>query len=136
MFEVTLIPILLAAIANVILGMTWFNPKVFGDAWAKAAGLDPMKMEEGKKKMPAMAFVGFLAAMVIAWVMAHFGIAWGVYDWIGAIELGIWTWVGFTAPVLLGSVLWEMKPLKYYFLTAGYWLVSFIVMALVLVLFA
>lgn len=136
MFEVTLVPILLAAVANLILGMTWFNPKVFGDSWAKAAGLDTSKMEEGKKKMPMMAFIGFLAAIVIAWVMNHFGIAWGVYDWIGAIELGIWSWVGFTAPALLGSVLWEMKPLKYYFITAGYWLVSFIVMALILVLFA
>ncbi len=136
MFEVTLVPILLAGIANVILGMAWYHPKVFGDSWAKAAGLDMSKMEEGKKKMPMMAFLAFLAAVVAAWVMAHFGIAWGVYDWIGAIELGIWSWVGFTAPVLLGSVLWEMKPMKYFFITAGYWLVSFIVMALILVLFA
>lgn len=136
MFEVTFVPILVAAIVNVVLGMVWFHPKVFGDTWAKAAGLNPSAMEEGKKKMPMMAFAAFLAAMVIAYVMNHFGIAWGVFDWIGGVELGIWTWIGFTAPVLLGSVLWEMKSMKYYAITAGYWLVSFVVMAVILVLLA
>lgn len=136
MFEVTFVPILVAAIVNVVLGMVWFHPKVFGDSWARAAGLNSSTMEDGKKKMPMMAFVAFLAAMVVAYVMNHFGIAWGVFDWIGGVELGIWTWLGFTAPVLLGSVLWEMKPMKYYAITSGYWLVSFVVMAVILVLLA
>ncbi len=83
-----------------------------------------------------MAALGFLSAMVIAYVMNHFGIAWGVFDWIGAIELGIWTWIGFTAPVLLGSILWEMRPVSYFLITASYWLLSFIMMAVILVLLA
>lgn len=134
MFEVTFLPILIAGIANVVLGMVWFNPKVFGNTWMAAGNIQPS--ESAKKKMPIMAFVAFLAAMLVAYVMNHFGIAWGVFDWIGAVELGFWCWVGFTAPTMLGMVLWEGKPVKYYAIVAGHWLVSFILMAVILVLFA
>lgn len=134
MFEVTLLPILIAAIVNVVLGMIWYNPKVFGTTWMTLGGHQPT--EHGKKMMPLMAFLGFLAAMVIAYVMNHFGIAWGVFDWIGAVELGFWCWLGFTAPTMLGVVLWEGKPFKYYAITAGFWLVSFITMGIILVVMA
>lgn len=134
MFEVTFLPILAAGIANLVLGMIWYNPKVFGNAWMAAGNIQPS--ERGKKLMPIMAIIGTLAAMLIAYVMNHFGIAWGVFDVISAIELGFWCWVGFVAPVLLGSILWEMKPFRYYAINAGFWLVSFIVMAIVLVLLA
>lgn len=136
MFEVTFLPILVAGIANVILGMIWFHPKVFGTSWMMSAGITPEKAEAGKKRMPIMAFIAFLAAMVVAYVMNHFGIAWGVFDWIGGVELGFWCWAGFTAPTMLGMVLWEGKPIKYYAIVAGHWLVSFILMAVILVLMA
>lgn len=134
MFEVTFLPILVAGIVNVILGMIWFHPKVFGNSWMRAGNIVPS--EDAKKKMWISAFIAFLAAMVVAYVMNHFGIAWGVFDWIGAVELGFWCWIGFTAPTMLGMVLWEGKPVKYYAIVAGHWLVSFILMAVVLVLLA
>ena len=136
MFEVTFLPILVAGVANVILGMVWFNPRVFGSAWMAGMTMTPEMAERGKKRMPLMAFLAFLAAMVVAYVTNYFGIAWGVFDWIGAIELGFWCWVGFVAPTMLGMVLWEGKPVKYYAIVSGYWLVSFIVMAIILVLLA
>ncbi len=136
MFEVTFLPILVAGIANVILGMVWYNPRVFGTAWMANIAMTPEMAEKGKKRMPIMALISFLAAMVVAYVMDYFGIAWGVFDWIGAVELGFWCWVGFVAPTMLGMVLWEMKPFKYYAIVSGYWLVSFIMMAVILVLMA
>ena len=136
MFEVTFLPILVAGIANLILGFIWYHPKVFGTVWMAGAGVTPEMAEKGKKRMPIMAGVGVLASMVVAYVMNHFGIAWGVFDWIGAVELGFWCWLGFVAPVLLGSILWEQKPLNYYAINSGYWLVALIVMAVVLVLMA
>ena len=136
MFEVTFLPILVAGIANVILGMIWYNPRVFGSAWMAGMTMTPEMAEKGKKRMPLMALISFLAAMVVAYVMNYFGIAWGVFDWIGAVELGFWCWVGFVAPTMLGMVLWEMKPFKYYAIVSGYWLVSFIMMAVILVVMA
>ncbi len=33
--EISLIGVALAAVANIILGMIWFNPKVLGTYWMK-----------------------------------------------------------------------------------------------------
>jgi hypothetical protein len=134
MFEVTFLPILVAGIATVLLGMLWYNSKIFGNVWMRAANIQPS--ERGRKMMPVSAFFAFLAAMFVAYVMNHFGIAWGVFDWIGAVELAFWCWAGFVAPTMLGMVLWEQRPIKYYAIVSGFWLVAFIVMAVILVMMA
>ncbi len=94
--------------------------------------ITPEMAEASKKKAPQTAIVALLASMIVAYVMNYFGIAWGVFDWIGALQLGFWTWAGFTAPPMLGMVLWEHKPVRYYLIVSLYWLVSFMVMALIL----
>jgi len=132
MYEVTFFPVLAAAVASVLIGWVWFNPNVFGSAWMRMTGITPEMAEKGKKRMPMMALAGLIATMLIAYVMNYFGIAWGVYDWIGAVQLGFWCWVGFVAPTMLGIVLWDQKPFTLYLINASFWLVSFIVMALTL----
>jgi hypothetical protein len=136
MFEVTLIPLLVAAIVAVILGFIWFHTKVFGAAYMRCVNLTPEQQAKGRKRMPVAVFFAFASSLLAAYVLNYFGIAWGVYDWVGAIELGIWVWLGFAAPPLLGMILWEMRPIKQYAIVGGYWLVNFIVMALVLVFLA
>ena len=134
MYEVSIVPILVAGIIATAIGFVWYHPKVFGNAWMRLAGITPESVERGKKKMPVVVLVATLAAMLVAYVMNHFGIAWGVFDVVGAIELGIWTWVGFVAPVMLGIVLWEQKSFKLYAINASYWLVTLVVMSVILVL--
>ncbi|MBI4093751.1 DUF1761 domain-containing protein [Candidatus Kaiserbacteria bacterium] len=134
MFEVTFLPIFFAGVASVALGFVWYHPRVFGSIWMRFTNLTPEQVEKGKKRMPVMAAISLLASMLAAYVMNHFGIAWGVYDMIGAIELGFWSWVGFVAPTMLGQVLWEQKSFRLYLINALFWLVSFIVMAIIIVL--
>ncbi|PIR82474.1 hypothetical protein COU20_02090 [Candidatus Kaiserbacteria bacterium CG10_big_fil_rev_8_21_14_0_10_59_10] len=134
MYEVTFWPILAAGVASVVLGFLWYHPRIFGTAWMRHANVSPEAAERGKKRMPLTVVVALLASMLIAYVMNHFGIAWGVFDVIGAVELAFWTWVGFAAPVLLGAVLWEQKKFAYFAINAGFWLVAFILMAVILVL--
>lgn len=97
------------------------------------AGVTPEAAEKGKRRMPLMTVFALMASTVVAYVMSYFSIAWGVFDWIGAIELGFWCWLGFAAPPLLGQVLWEQKSFKLYLINASFWLVAFVVMALILV---
>ena len=117
-----------------LLGVLWYHPRTFGTAWMRMVNITPEMAEKGKRRMPLMALVGFLAAMLIAWVMSYVGVLLGVYDWFGAVELGFWCWLGFVAPTALGTVLWDQKPFKLYLINVLYWLVAFILMALVLVL--
>ena len=123
-----------AGMSAVLIGWVWYLPAVFGSAWMRMANMSPEMAERGKKRMPLMAFFGLLAAMVVAYVMSYVSFAWGFYDWIGALELGFWCWVGFVAPTMLGQVLWEQKPFKYYLIVVLYWLVAMLVMAQIIVL--
>lgn len=133
MIEVSFWPILAAGVASVLIGWIWYHPKVFGSAWMRMSGINPEMAERGKKRMPLMAIIGLCASILVAYVMNYFGIAWGVYDLVGAIELGFWSWIGFVAPTMLGIVLWDQKPFRLYLVNTLYWLVAFVVMAIILV---
>ena len=43
-------PVIIAAIASMILGMIWYHPKVFGNLWMKLTGVTNKDREEQKKK--------------------------------------------------------------------------------------
>jgi hypothetical protein len=118
-----------SAIFAVVIGAVWYHPRVFGSAWARLSGLSPETIEKGRKRMPIMACVGFLAALLIAYVMSYVSFAWGFTTSLGALMLGFWCWAGFVAPVMLGTVLWEQKPFKLYMINVMYWFVAFLVMA-------
>jgi hypothetical protein len=133
MYEVSFFPILVAGLSAVVIGFGWYHPRVFGAVWMRLAGVTPEMAEKGKRRMVPYTVVALLAAMIVAYVMNYFGIAWGVYDWIGAIELAFWIWIGFVASTSLGTVLWDHKPIKLYFINAMYWLLALIVMACILV---
>lgn len=132
MIEIDFFSVLSAGIVSLVIGFVWYHPRVFGGAWTRMTNLSPEQVEKGKRRMPIMAFFGLLASMLAAYVLAYFGIAWAVFDVISAIELGFWCWLGFVAPTMLGTVLWEQKSIKLYLINALYWLVAFIAMAIVL----
>ena len=131
LFDINLWAILASGVAGVVLGMVWYAPAVFGNRWMKLAGVTEADMESGKKHMPKMAFVAFVAAIVLAWVMAHFAIVWGAFTVGSALELGFWIWLGFMVPVHLSPVLWERKSIMYFVINAGYWLATTLVTAII-----
>ncbi len=120
-----------AGIVAAVIGYIWYHPRVFGTAWMRYSGITPEMAERGKRRMPLHAFIGLLASMLIAYVMLGFGAAY-VYDWMGALQFAFLCWIGFAAPLLIGSVIWEQKPLRLYLINALYWLVALTMMALIL----
>jgi hypothetical protein len=129
--------VLLAAIVCVALGATWFGP-LFGKVWMKAIDVEmPKEITKAMQRamMRSYALVA-LSAFVMAFVLAHFlEFASAYMDTDGALAGAtgaIWAWVGFVVPATLGSVLWEGRSWKYWFVTAGYWLVALIVTAVIL----
>lgn len=133
MIDPFFIAIVASGILAVLVGYVWYHPKVFGSAWMRMSNITPEMVEKGKRRMPLMAFVGLLASMLTAYVMSYIALAWGFYEWTGALQLGFWCWVGFVVPPMLGSVLWEQKPLRLYLINVLYWLVAFLAMAQIIV---
>ena len=127
--------VLLSAFAAMIIGSLWYSPMLFGGIWMKLSGIKMKNARKAKKKgMGKAYFLAFIGALIMACVLAHFLKYVGATGIGDALQLASWIWLGFIAPIQLGIVLWEGKPVKLYLINTLYYLVVFIVMSIVLVL--
>ncbi len=130
MVNINWLAVLLAAIANMVIGALWYSPALFGKQWTKLMKMSDEDVRQVKKKgMQKEYLVMFIAALVMAYVFAHFIVLLGV---VSAIELAFWIWLGFIATTSLGSILFEGKSSTLYLINTSYYLVSLIVMGFIL----
>jgi hypothetical protein len=54
------------------------------------------------------------------------------HDWAQGAAVGFFNWLGFVAVATLGSVTFEKRPLKLYFINNGYLLLALLLMGTVL----
>ena len=45
--EINFLAILTASVSALVVGFVWYNPKVFGNAWMKAAGMSEEQVKGG-----------------------------------------------------------------------------------------
>jgi hypothetical protein len=122
--------VVVAGVAAFAASSVWYI--LFGKERMKLLGDDPAATADMKKvpawKKPVELFRG----LVVAYVLARFIVLLGVADWKGAVQLGIWVWIGFPAMILVGSVLWDNRPWKLAAIHAGDWLLKILLMAVIL----
>lgn len=131
--EVNYLAVFVSAIVSMIIGSIWYGP-LFGKQWMSLMGFTQKDIEKAKKKgMGKLYFAGFVSALVMAFVLAHFV---GVFATtvMEGIQTAFWIWIGFFATVMLGSVLWEGKSVKLYILNVAYYIVNLIIISTILVL--
>ncbi len=133
-FSVNLLAVLVAAIANFIIGFLWYGP-LFGKSWIKTMGWTPKQVTEAKKKGMAKSCVaGFISGLVMSFVLANIIKFSGALSLIEGLAIGFLVWIGFIAAIMLSSVLWEGRDIKLYVLNVTSYLVSFLVMSAIFVL--
>lgn len=126
---VNYVVVVVAAVVSFIIGMLWYSPLLFGNAWMKAGGFSKKDINKAKKKgMGKMILASFVGSLVMAWVLAYFVVYATASNFVQGMQVGFWLWLGFIATVLLGSVLWEGRVVKYYLINVAYWLVNVAVM--------
>ena len=125
---VNYVAVLVGAIVSMVLGFLWYGP-VFGKKWMALSGINPGTMTEeqkkGMNKSYALMFVGSLVTSYVLWHMIVYST--GFMQKSGAMmgmQAGFWIWLGFVAPVIMGSVLWEGKSWSLFALNDGYQLVN------------
>ncbi len=140
MVDVNYLAVLACGVAAIVIGFLWYGP-LFGKQWMKLAGIDkatPEQMAEGKKKMPMMAAIQFVGALIMAYGLAHSLIFASAYLNTSGVSAGLmagfWSWLSFVAPVTVGMVLWEGRKWTYWFIVSGNWLVTLLVMGVILAL--
>lgn len=121
------LPIIVAAVIATALGAAWYSKTLFGKQWLHATGWSQDELESRKKNMSRAYLLGFVASVVMAAVLQHFVYFTRAETAALGAKTGLWMWLGFVAPIMLGGYLWEGKTLKLYQINAGYYLVSLVV---------
>jgi len=123
--------IFLAALAMFALGAVWFSPLMFVNAWAREAGIDVSKKPDGKT-MGRQFGMTFVLLLVSAAVLDCFITNWSAGE--GLLH-GLWVGVmgGIIAATTTGiNYVFEQKSKTLFFINAGYDLVGFCIMGMIL----
>ena len=155
--EINFLAVVVAAISALVVGFVWYNPKVYGTAWMKAAGMTEEDVKGGNMLKIfglSLLFAFFLAmslhALVIhqtgvmsltggdienalpsyAAFMQDYGDAFRTFQH-GALH-GFLAGIFIALPILGTNALFERKSGKYIFINAGYWIVTLTLMGAII----
>ena len=130
---VNLITVLLAAVANMVVGFLWYSPMLFGKQWMKLMGLNHKELDKMKKKGMGKTYaISFACSLLTAYVLAFFVKLAQADSIIGGVQIGFWVWLGFVTTVQLTDVLFGSKSRGLYFLNTGYQLAGLLTMGALL----
>ena len=124
-FDVNWLAVFSAAVIRFVIGGLWFAPFAFGPAWGRMVGVDAAAM---KARMGRAMVVDFLAGLVLAWVLANLLQFLGVTRLVAGARTSFFLWLGFIAMPFLSMTMYEGRPWPRFAITAGFWLVSMLVM--------
>lgn len=151
--EFNILAIVVAAVSALVVGFIWYNPKVFGTAWMKAAEMTEEKMK-GTNMLKVFGlsllfafFIAFTLRFLVihqsgafsliagdvdnalpsyAAFMADYGDSFRTFKH-GAFH-GLITGITMAMAIIGTNALYERKSAKYIFINSGYWIVVMIIM--------
>jgi hypothetical protein len=126
---VSWLAVIVAAIANIVIGFIWYLPQVFGTRWSELSG----RPLPAPTKVPPMTIVaGIVVTLISAYVLALVEQLAGAKGLGDGVVLGFLVWLGFIATTSYASVLWEGRPIGYWAINAGSLLVGFVAMGAII----
>ena len=155
--EMNFLSIIVAAISALVVGFVWYNPKVFGNAWMKAAEMSEEQVKGGN--MAKIFGFALLFAIMLAFslqgltihqmgafsmvggdienalpsyqaFMDDYGDAFRTYKH-GALH-GVLAGIFIALPLIGTNALFERKSAKYIFINSGYWIVTLGIMGAII----
>jgi len=123
--------ILLAAVAGFILGGLWYSPALFGHVWARESGTPETHNPDPKAQIRFFVILLVLlaaTAVILSCIMMRWA---GPVLWRDGLKAGALG--GLLAGTVVGmDALFERKSPKLFLINAGYYLLSFCVMGVIL----
>jgi len=119
MFEnINEVSVLVAAIVASAVGSIWYSPLLFGAVWMKSIGFTMEEGEMPKREMMIASTKGVLTQVVFFFIIAKF-IAVSEGNGLSILTMGI-SLIILSGVYLMQSVIWERRPLTYFFVQMGY----------------
>lgn len=126
MYTVDTMGVIIMAISGMVVGWLWYGP-LFGRTWVRLMNINPDAMD--KSKMGLRYLGAFAGTLVMAYVLANVIEGFVLTSLGDALKAGCLMWLGFIAPVTLGSVLWGGKNIKLWILDNAHYIIVLVLMA-------
>jgi hypothetical protein len=129
--EVNYVLVAVATVVQFVLGALWYSPVLFGKIWMEIMECTNIPPEELKKMQKEMA--PFYVLQLVLTLLTTLAFA-NLVPYVTAFSiyhLAFWIWVGFIAPIQIGSVVWANTK-KQYWLKQILIMISFQLVAIML----
>lgn len=134
LFEIHILGIILAVIANTVIGAMWYSPLLFANIWLKSLGKSREEMNTSSANTGYV--LTMIAAVVSAIVLSYF------ISLVESISIGDGALIGFLAGFgiaaarELSPTFFETRKFTLFVISAGYHIVALTVMGMILASFA
>ncbi|HKD02247.1 MAG TPA: DUF1761 domain-containing protein [Terriglobales bacterium] len=132
---IRILPVVVAAIACMILGFLWYSPVLFAKPWMVLMGYDPndkARLDEMRKSAGKTYTLAFIASLISAFVLAKIIALTTVQTAFYGMKVAFAVWLGFVTTVQLTGALFSKQPTNLYLINTGYQLVCYLVMGAIL----
>ena len=129
MHHINWLPVLVSAVAMMLIGFLWYSPVLFAKPWMREMGIDPndkTKIEAMRKSAGTAYFISFITAIVSAFTVALFFHWMHIVDLHMALMVAFHIWIGFVATVQLTGALFAKQSMKLFAINTGYQLVCYL----------
>jgi hypothetical protein len=151
--------IFVAAFSSFVVGLIWYNPKVFGTIWMNETGMTEEKARQSSMlKVFGLTFVfSFMLAFIMPTFVIHQFGALGMVGGPSEVEKAMPSYLAFLSdygnvfrtfkhgalhgsmiglfvalPVIATNCLFEQKSFKYAAITSGYWIIVMTIMGAII----
>lgn len=120
--------VLVAAVASFVLGGLWYSPALFHRSWTQAAGLGEAHLQSGNSGL--IFGVSFVLQLIAAFVLATF--LGPTADLAFGVTAGAMVGIAWVATAFGVVYLFERRPIRLFWINAGYQMVVYTVMGAIL----
>lgn len=127
---INLVPVILAALVNMVIGILWYSPYLFGKYSLKVQGKTPEDKPSGNNGI--MYVLNTITSLVFAYVLAHIVKFANLNTVMLGAQAGFWIWLGFVVTAVLPVYLFESRPKMLYIIYITYQFFSITIMGAIL----
>ncbi len=125
--DISLLAVVLAGVASMVLGFVWYGP-LFAKAWMREVGL---RMEDINAGPGVGYLLTFIAAMVSAAVTSLLVHRLAVVQVGDGLMLGLILGVGYVGTTFMSNYVFARKSMQLYLIDAGYQILNITVAAVI-----
>lgn len=110
-FNVSILPLIVGTIFNMVLGALWYSNVLFSKSWMKESGVTEAEVED-PSGMPKVYFLTMLMALSTSYVIGFMVSNMGITTIIQVIVMAVIIWLGTDLPMIIKNWGFEGRTLK------------------------